>query len=795
MQNSSQYQMLWICALIFSLFCGSLYGQNGTIKGRITSGNLPVMYASISVEGTTQGAIADSLGHYTLTPIAVGIVPLKIAAVGYRTIRDTLEVLPNTTTTLNITLEPDVLGLDELVVSGSRYKEDRSEAPVIVSVTNTKLLESTQSVAIADGLNYQPGVRVETNCQNCGFTQVRLNGLQGSYSQILMNGRAVFSALNSVYGLDQIPTNMVDRIEIVRGGGSALYGSNAIAGTINIITKDPTENSWQAQALVSNIDGQAYDQVYKLNGSAVSKDLTKGISVYGMIRERESYDANGDGFTELVEIEDYIVGTKAFYKWNSRNKLSFDLSFIDEYRRGGNNLNQLPHLTDITEQLDHNTVFSGLTYDMWTPNNKNKLSVYTSTQYTDRDSYYGGLGGGRTPEDSLLAANAYGTTQDLAWIVGSQFNHYFGHHDILIIGVENQFYETDDNIPGYQRKVDQKVNALGFFGQYEWNPTWRIKALLGARYDISNVKGNYQLEDINSTTDNQFGVASPRLTFMYKLNSDMQLRAGYARGFRVPQAFNEDLHISSVGGEPQFVILSDDLKMETSNAYTASFNYSNSMGKKQYNFLLEGFYTQLKDPFVQVSTGSTLDNGSIVEEVRNGSGATVMGLNYELGFSPSPTFLFQLGGTFQNALYNESQVLYEPNEGAIDEETAVLVDEFVRTPNLYGYFNTTYHASTAFSIDFTGTYTGSMIVPKVITETGYIDLVDSPQFWDMNIKLGYHFEWKKNLHLQLTAGVKNMLNSYQNDFDIGPERDSDYVYGPSAPRSFFIGIKLGNLHG
>src|SRR5690606_18508471 len=141
----------------------------------------------------------------------------------------------------------------------ARYGMERKKAPVIVSVLTPKVCTAPQSVAMSETLNYQPGVRVEKNCQNCGFTQVRLNGLEGAYSQILINSRAVFSALSSVYGLDQIPTSMVDRIEVVRSGGSALFGSNAIAGTINVITKDPVENNWQVGSTNSFINGSTWD--------------------------------------------------------------------------------------------------------------------------------------------------------------------------------------------------------------------------------------------------------------------------------------------------------------------------------------------------------------------------------------------------------------------------------------------------------------------------------------------------------------------------------------------------------
>src|SRR5690606_31952716 len=211
--------------------------------------------------------------------------------------REAVSIRPDATSTLTAILREDNLNLNEVVVSATRYGVDRKEAPVIVNVISPKIFNATQSVAMSETLNYQPGVRVETNCQNCGFTQVRLNGLEGAYSQILINSRAVFSALSSVYGLDQIPTSMVDRIEVVRSGGSALFGSNAIAGTINVITKDPVENTWQVGSTHSLINGSRWDNTIDFNASIISEDLATGVTFYGMNRNRQAFDANGDGFT------------------------------------------------------------------------------------------------------------------------------------------------------------------------------------------------------------------------------------------------------------------------------------------------------------------------------------------------------------------------------------------------------------------------------------------------------------------------------------------------------------------
>ncbi len=782
-----------IIFILLSVFTFTAYGQNATLSGKVSNHlEEPLFAATIALKGTTLGGSVDQDGNFIIKNIPAGTYTIQVTFIGYLSVSETVTLEAGQSVVKNFSMREDALNMEAVVISGTRYERDRVNNPVVVNMVDNKLLNATQSIAISEGLNFQPGVRVETNCQNCGFTQVRLNGLEGAYSQILINSRPIFSALNSVYGLDQIPTNIVERVEVVRSGGSALYGSNAIGGTINIITREPVENAWAIRSNTALINGDALDQTFNINGSFVNESLTNGVTFYGMNRHRGSYDANGDGFTELVQLENTVLGARAYFKPGERSKISLDFSALEEYRRGGDRLDLAPHFTDITEELDHNTFFGGISYEQWSKDSQNKFSVYASAQSTNRDSYYGGLGGGRTAEDSLLAINAYGLTEDLAIVGGFQYNRYLDNNDVVTIGVENQYYDTQDEIKGYNRLIDQRVNTTGFFVQYEWKPSQRFTALLGARYDVSNVNGNYQIGDITNVADLNVGVFSPRATLLYKINDNLRFRGGYARGFRAPQAFNEDLHISSVGGEPLFVILSEGLDKETSDAFTGSLNYTKNVGLAQMNLLIEGFYTQLQNPFTQVSTGAVLPNGSIVEEVRNGEGATVSGINFEAGYSPSGKFAFQFGGTVQQTNYEETQVLFEPEGGG--EEEVVAVDEFVRTPNLYGYFTSFYEVSKAIKIDLTGTYTGSMIVPRVVSESGFLDLVDSDPFFDLNIKASYHFDVSKDFHLELSGGVRNVFNSFQPEFDSGPERDSDFIYGPMAPRSVFVSIKIGNLH-
>jgi outer membrane receptor for ferrienterochelin and colicins len=784
----------FILSLLVSVvsFLGLNAQNSASLTGVILSTkNEPIPYATVQVSGTNQGTVANAQGQFTLKNLSAQNLNFTIRAVGYQSLQTALSFKPDQKKQVKWRLKADALALEEAVVSATRYHLDKKEAPVIVNVLTPALFTATQSMALADGLNYQSGVRVETNCQNCGFTQVRLNGLEGQYTQILINSRPIFSALNSVYGLDQIPTNMIERVEIVRGGGSALYGSNAIAGTVNIITKDPILNSWQVETNLASIQGQAADNALRFNGSVVADDLKSGITLYGMKRSRAGWDASRDGFTELTQLENNTFGLNTFYKPNPRAKLSFTFNAINEYRRGGDRLHLVPHFTDITEELDHNTLLGGLTYEQASKNGRSNFSVYASLQSTQRQSYYGGLGGGRSAADSSLALSAYGQTTDLALVTGFQFNQKIAENGRLLAGAEWQNNAVEDEITGYQRRIDQNVTNTGTFVQYEWQATPRFKLLAGTRFDYTTVQGLYNLGALQREANLNAAIISPRANVLYNLTENWQWRASYARGFRAPQAFNEDLHISSVGGEAKFLQLSNDLRTEFSDAWVSSLNYSANWGKSQVSFLVEGFYTLLSNPFTAVSTGATLPNGSIVEEVRNGSGAYVSGINFEYQMAPGPNIDFALGGTLQRARYLEKQALFEP--GPSDNLNAVRVKNFTRNPNWYGYTTANWQVSEFFDLDVTGSFTGPMQVPLVINQSGFLELKNTPAFYDVNGKLTYRWVLSKEFELQFSGGVRNMFNSFQRNFSNGATRDSDFVFGPAQPRTYFIGVTLGNL--
>ena len=237
---------IWVCLLaaLQSVMAVNPIKEGNMISGHViekgTEVNIP--YATILIVGTDMGTVSNEEGQFQFRNLKEGKYTLRVSAVGYKTQTKEVLVNKNFTAVLHFQMEEESFMTDEVVVSANRNEVSRKEAPVVVNVMSTKLFEMVNSTDLAKTLNYQSGLRVENNCQNCGFPQVRINGLEGPYSQILINSRPVISALSGVYGLEQIPVNMIERVEVVRGGGSALFGANAVGGTINIITKERNPN-------------------------------------------------------------------------------------------------------------------------------------------------------------------------------------------------------------------------------------------------------------------------------------------------------------------------------------------------------------------------------------------------------------------------------------------------------------------------------------------------------------------------------------------------------------------------
>ena len=648
--------------------------------------------------------------------------------------------------------------LDEMVVSANKNTVRRKDAPVVVSVINAKMMEQVNAPDLAKTLSFQSGLRVENNCQNCGFPQVRINGLEGAYSQILINSRPVVSALAGVYGLEQMPAAMVERIEVVRGGGSALFGANAVGGTINIITKDPKANTFEVSNTLSQIGGSAWEEVMGANASIVGHDNRCGLALYQTYRNRQPYDHDGDGFSELGKLSSHTFGLNGYYRPTHYTRIGLEYHTTNEFRRGGNKFDLEPHLTDITEQTRHLINSGQVSYDIAWKEWAHKLSFFSSLQHIDRNSYYG----------AQQDPNAYGKTKDLTSVTGATYTGRFDHllfaPAMITAGAEYQYNRLHDIMTGYNRDLQQDVKIASVYAQGEWTVS-RVTMLAGLRMDSHNLISN--------------PILSPRVNLMWKPSDRLQTRLTWSTGFRAPQAYDEDLHVTAVGGEGVLIQLADGLKPEYSNSFSGSVDWTFGCGHFLFNILGELFYTSLDDVFYLRDIGTDAD-GNAVKERRNGDGAQVYGANIEARAAHGSHLLLQAGLTVQRSRYRKLTAWS-------DDPTVAPVRNIPRTPDLYGYFTMNAKPAKRLDVSLSGIYTGRMYVPHFGQQD---EMVHTSDFMELSAKLAYTFPLSHHLRLQLNCGVQNIFNAFQSDLDRGEYRDSGYFYGPTQPRTFFVGCKV-----
>ena len=751
-------------AFTFGISANTLSDANivGHVVEHGTDEHLPGV--TIHIKGTSLGATTDASGHYSIMNIAPGTYTIEAKCIGYVTATQTVTVKARQTKELNFDIISDALQLDQVVVTGNRSEVKRRESSTLVGILGAPTLELVSANCLADGLCFQPGVRVENDCQNCGFTQVRINGLDGHYSQILMNSRPVFSALTGVYGLEQIPANMIERVEVMRGGGSALFGASAIGGTINIITKDPLNNCAEASHTRTSIGiSGALDNNTTVSGSIVSENDRLGMFIFGQNRIRDGYDHDGDGFTEIAQLKTQTLGFRTFFRSSDYSKLTLEYHGTHEYRRGGDQLDLQPHMAMVAEQTDHNIHALDLQANFWTPGHKNRYSVYASMQNTRRSSYYG----------SEMDPDAYGRTHDLVVVGGAQYIHSFDRLWFMpaefTAGLEYNYNYLNDVTLGYNHDVTQCINIYSGYLQNEWR-TERWGFLVGARVDKHTLIKR--------------PIISPRANIRFNPSSDLNFRLSYSTGFRSPQAYDEDFHVAIVGGERVVTVLAPGLKQESSQSISGSVDFYRTFGAVQTNFTLEGFFTDLSDVFILRQLDTPDAEGNTVLERCNGAGARVWGLSAEAKAAFPWRMQLQAGVTRQKSRYKE------PEQWSENPDVPP-VKKMFRTPDVYGYFTLSYNPVKPLQIALSGTYTGPMLVQHLEGSGTPVDVaVRTRSFFDANLKVSYEFKIFNHASLQFNAGLQNIFNAYQRDFDQGYLRDSGYIYGPTMPRSLFAGIKL-----
>ena len=766
-----------LCSLLFSSAAMANTPTDAHIAGHVLDAHTQehLSFVNVQIKGTSMGCLTDESGHYYLKNLPEGKHTIIFSMMGYEPLEKSVVLHRDTLVEINVAISEKSFLMDNVVVTANKYATKQKEIATIVNVISPLIIESTTSNSMADVLNFQTGLRVEETCSNCGVPQIRINGLEGQYTQILMDSRPIFSSLASVYGLEQLPAGMVDRIEVIRGGGSALYGANAIAGVVNIITKEPTRNFFNISNSSAFTQQGNYDINTSMNASVVSENQKAGIYLFGVQRNRQQYDRDDDGFSDIPLLRSTTAGFRSFFKTSDYSKITAEYHHTTEYRRGGNGIDSLqPHESLLCEQLRHNIDAATAKWDFFSQDSKHFLSAYTSFQHIARNSYFG----------TNKNPNAYGKSTDLVSVTGAQYRFSYPcgiTNADLSAGVEYSYNQLRDQILGYGRNTLQKVHLGGGYVQNEWKTTaWSV--LVGGRLEqhsllekpVFSPRANARWSPIvngkSTMTDNPLPL------------TDLILRVSYASGYRAPQIYEEDLHVGAVGGEVSLISLDKDLRPEYSHSISGSVDMYKRFGKWDMNLTVEGFFTQLNDVFTLVENGHDA-MGNLLLTRTNASGARVSGVNMEAKFSYGHLLNFQAGYTYNHSRY------IEPEQWSENPNIAPQRRMF-RTPEHYGYFLLNIEPIKHFHILTNGKVTGSMLVQHF---AGYIpedEEVTTPTFFEWDFKLCYDIPIYKHYTLEINAGVKNILDHFQRDLDQGMDRDAGFVYGPAAPRTFFAGINL-----
>jgi len=703
------------------------------IKGNVEDweGN-PIKKAVVLIPEVSKSTESDESGNFEITQIPSGSCHVEVYADGYMDYSSDPFVLKQSKLSYEVILIKKITR--EIVVTATRTPKLYDETPVKTEVITLKDIEKKAAANLAETLSQTTGVRVENDCQNCNFTQIRINGMEGKYTQILIDSSPVVSAMTGVYGLEQIPAEMLERVEIVKGGGSALYGGNAVAGVINVLTKEPQENKTTLKLHQESTSGKPFTN-FGFHSSLVSKDINTKAFLFGTYQKREPVDLNEDSFSELGTISNTSFGLN-FYNYFSGIKGNLKLGFfrIFEERRGGDLFDKPPHEANTAEWIKTDQI--GLSSE-WNHSLSKKIHYNLSFSLVDakRNTYYG----------SHMDPNAYGNTKNPLLFLNCQLNYQIGGH-VFSLGAQYKRDKIKDEATGYNRIIEDVYHESGFFIQDDFKISKAFSLLTGVR--------------LNKHSALDKSIITPRLSILFNITKDLALRTSFSTGFRAPQVFDEDLHITQVGGEGMIVTNSPDLNVEKSFSISSGLDYGKQIKRNLIQLSLEAFYTQLTNTFV-LHEVSRIENARILERI-NGSGSKVYGFSIDFGLV--------LGPKFSEPEFNSK--------------------EFFRTPDYYGYASISYENKKIVNAELSMEYTGEMKVPHY---AGYIEndrLERTDPFWIVNAKLYKHINITEDYRVSIFIGTHNLLDSYQKDLDKSVDRDSGYVYGPAKPRSFYAGFEF-----
>ncbi|NDC78814.1 MAG: TonB-dependent receptor [Chitinophagia bacterium] len=540
---------------------------------------------------------------------------------------------------------------------------------------------------------------------------------------------------------------------------------------MNIITREPDRNGSALHTQYQHVGGRASDAVSSLRNSHLRSDGMAGFTVHASRRDRQWYDANADGFSELPITRVSMAGGNVFLKPGKGRRLDASFSYLGEYRRGGEISSGPVAASAQAEERSHGTWTGSLDYRHAMREGRLEYNAYLGWQQVRRSHYTGILPSGSPAIAAHLANPPYGASSSQTLQAGSQLNYRLGRDSlrkhVLTAGAEWLRESVSDSIPAYGFRVLQSTSDLGLFLQSDWSPMPRWTLLTGTRADFHNLLPGR-------------AILSPRASLLFRPRPTRQLRIGYGAGFRAPQAFDTDLHMAFASGGVSRIRIDPRLREERSRSVTLSWNADHPDRDRILGYTLEAFLTRLDHAFALENSGRDAFGQIFLK--RNGGSATVMGVTAECRAERRGKLRWEASLTWQRSRYADPVTVVEglpPTAG------------FLRTPDLYGYSNLSLTLRGRWTLGISQLYTGPMQMSHFAGGGASTDrMVVTRSFLEHSLRLDRSFQiWQGTSRMDLSVGVRNIGNAYQTDFDRGPYRDSNYIYGPALPRSLFAGLR------
>ncbi len=726
------------------IFSGSVSGETGVVPG-----------ATVRILETDYATVTDENGDFTLKDIPAGVYKIETRFVGHKTRLSELSISDDVES-FDIVLTESLLTIDELVVTGTMNPTFVSQSPVKIEVVTSDYLNTylpTAASSIVEGISLVNGVQEVVACGVCFTNSISINGLPGPYTAILMDGSPIYGNLAAVYGLNGIPSTIIDRFEVIKGPSSTLYGSEAVAGVINIITKDPANQP----AISVDVMGTSHLESFANISMAPRLGKSKGFIGVNHAYMMGFDDENEDGFNDNINMDRLSL----FTKWDIHRKSGkrFDLAakYYYEDRRNGveeflkdRNYQQLRG----SDQIYGESIYTrraevfGI-FELPVLSNT-KLNYSLSTH--DQDSYYG---------EANYQASQQILFTNLTW------NNRFNKHDILA-GITNRYQVYDDNTVATQARFEngaQRQYIPGIFIQDEWELNPHLTVLGGARLD------HYEAHDF---------IFSPRLNIKAKPGEWTTFRTNFGTGFRVVNLFTED-H-AFVTGQRE-VVIAEELLPEESYNLSFNLNHVYTFGNAQGMFDLDVFYTYFSN---KITPNYEVQNQILYENTNGYATSKGVGINVQHQFDFPLSF--NIGFNIQDVSEMENGT-----------KRAI---EF--SPASSGVFTMNYKLKKSkWSFSYTGRYTGPMQLPTVydLNDEGNI-LSDSRPTISNSFSI-HNIQVSKDLNkgLGIYFGVQNMLDYIQpwspltgyNDPNSSPgfsdNFDTAYAYSPIHGREIYLGVK------